>query len=589
VRAFNVDKRTVYVCIFSSILYDMASIPVASPKYRQSLKQALQGAPPGPPSPVRDRVPVMGCPWPGEIQAGQLYTWGRGSQGQLGQEKVKYPKDNCAIPYPVPNFNSIVWVACGGGQQGCTACVNSIGQLFTFGNNYGFRLGHKNLKTERDHARTPRQVKSLDHDEIAQVACGLHHMLALSRSGTVYSWGTNRSGCLGCGVNDTKHVQREAKTVNMVDGILWISAESDYSGCVNKTGQLFMWGGNTWGAGKKSSGEKLWAGKLGLGDDCGRHKVTPQRVLSLNNAFVTRSSLGSVYAGCCTEDGALYMWGYGGHGNLGLGNRNSYATPQLVKHLHEKGEVVVEVACTVGQEGPKGDFYPSTTGNEGPHTVVVALTGGIYTFGTCHKGLLCNLGEKTGGFGEPYDELLPYFVGKDKIRNGKKRPPMSPFAAWPPPYDESMEAPVVHVVSGHIHCAAVTSNGTAWAWGCGSNDGRCGVERFLNASGDGERKPPKVDTMKCYMMQPHKVGWVRKKYWRFGGATPGLENARVLQLATGRNHMAAIALPKGERRPVVGEGGGGRDKKVPVSSSTTTVFSNVSLKMSSIQLGAKKK
>ena len=118
----------------------------------------------------------------------------------------------------------------------------------------------------------------------------------------------------------------------MVDNILWISAEFDYSGCINKTGQLFMWGSNVWGIGNKA-GEK-WEGKLGLGNGCGRYKATPQRVLF--EQCICYQVLGSVYAGCCTEDGALYMWGYGGHGNLGLGNRNSYASPQLVKHLHEK-------------------------------------------------------------------------------------------------------------------------------------------------------------------------------------------------------------------------------------------------------------
>ena len=30
------------------------------------------------------------------------------------------------------------------------------------------------------------------------------------------------------------------------------------------------------------------------------------------------------------------------------------------------------------------------------------------------------------------------------------------------------------------------------AWGCGSNDGRCGVERFLNKKGDG--KPPEAES-----------------------------------------------------------------------------------------------
>ena len=54
------------------------------------------------------------------------------------------------------------------------------------------------------------------------------------------------------------------------------------------------------------------------------------------------------------------------------------------------------VSCTRGQEGVKGGLYPKAGGSEGPHTLVVGGSGRLYTCGTCHKGLLANLGPKTG-------------------------------------------------------------------------------------------------------------------------------------------------------------------------------------------------
>ena len=475
-------------------------------------------------------------PWPGEVRAGQVFTWGRGSHGQLGHEK-KHPKENCAIPYPVPNLKNVIWVACGGGQQGCTACVTSIGEVLTWGNNSGYRLGHLDLKTTNERVRKPKLIKHLK-DPIIQVECGLYHMLALSRKGSVYAWGTNKAGALGLGIKDTQHIENKPVLISMVQDVTLISCESDYSGCLTKEGRVHMWGSNLWGGGVggRTKGP-LWSGKLGLGEDAGRFKSTPQVLSTLSHSFIERLSLGSVYAGCCSQDGSLYMWGYGGHGNLGLGGRTSYSTPQHVVHL--QGVHIIDVACTVGQEGPKGDFYPKKSGGEGPHTICLSLTGDMYTFGTCHKGVLSNLAAKTGGFNEPYDELLPYKVGHDKIRNSKSKPPISPFAAWPPPYTAALGSPVCSVVSAHIHCGLITAAGEAWAWGCGSNDGRCGVERFLNMSGDG--RPPKVDEMKCYMMQPHRVGIARPEYWKYG---KGLRDTNVVQLASSRNHMVAIGLVK---------------------------------------------
>ena len=97
-------------------------------------------------------------PWPGEVRAGQVFTWGRGSHGQLGHG-LYHPEENCAIPYPVPNLNNVIWVACGGGQQGCTACVTSIGEVLTWGNNSGYRLGHLDVKTTNERVRKPKPIK----------------------------------------------------------------------------------------------------------------------------------------------------------------------------------------------------------------------------------------------------------------------------------------------------------------------------------------------------------------------------------------------------------------------------------------------
>ena len=149
---------------------------------------------------------------------------------------------------------------------------------------------------------------------------------------------------------------------------------------------------------------------------------------------------------------------------------------------------------------------------------------------------------KTGGFGEPYDELTPFAVGRDGARNRQhaEAAAISPFACWPPAEYGTTVGKVREVVCGHIHSSALADDGRLWAWGCGSNDGRCGVERFLNRAG--ENRPPEVDTLKCYMMGPHRVGCARPRYWPHG---PSLDGVRVIAVATGRNHMAAIGVGGG--------------------------------------------
>lgn len=118
---------------------------------------------------------------------------------------------------------------------------------------------------------------------------------------------------------------------------------------------------------------------------------------ALEGRCVVAVSLGSLYAGAVDKDGGLWMWGYGGHGNLGLGDRRSYnvrrptssslrlssfSTTALTPHsvpphppAHYGTQVpqsvplpegtdgsmrAAAVACCRGQLAPKGPlFYPA--------------------------------------------------------------------------------------------------------------------------------------------------------------------------------------------------------------------------------------
>ncbi len=454
------------------------------------------------------------------VAAGQVFTCGRGSQGQLGQDEVRFPRENCAIPHPVPGLSQVIHVACGGGQQGCTGAVTADGFLYTFGNNYGGRLGH-GVFPDAKFIAEPMRVEALAAEgPVTQVAFGSSHGAALTVHGTVYTWGSGRCGCLGRPEAEPKY---SPHAVILEAPAIAIDCEHEYSTALCRNQRVCIWGSNQFG-------------KLGLGTKKDRVK-SPHEIPGLPPVSCVR--LGSVYAAAITTDGHLYVWGWGGHGNLGIGKRvHCQRKPVQVQFSsadNGKEVRIVDVACTRGQVGWKGGAAAAKAGGaEGPHTVAVDSQGFLWTFGTCHKGVLLNLGNKTGAFGDPWDELSPYRVGSG-LRNKQSNPPISPFAAWPPPY--SKVGPFRSCVSGHIHAAAIGAEGRAWAWGCGSNDGRCGVERFLNMAGEG--KPPRVDAMKCYMMCPHRIGEARPLYWKGGES---LTSMHVLQISTGRNHMAMIAV-----------------------------------------------
>ena len=76
-----------------------------------------------------------------------------------------------------------------------SACVNSEGQVWTWGNNDDFQLGHSGKKA----SKTPKLVADLPLCQ--QVSCTrgykYHHMSVLTTEGEVFSWGSAYKGKLG--------------------------------------------------------------------------------------------------------------------------------------------------------------------------------------------------------------------------------------------------------------------------------------------------------------------------------------------------------------------------------------------------------
>nr|XP_023676848.1 probable E3 ubiquitin-protein ligase HERC3 isoform X2 [Paramormyrops kingsleyae] len=86
----------------------------------------------------------------------------------------------------------VVQVACGDNHS---VLLMQDGQIFTWGCNSSGQLGLGNTKP----STRPQSQLALAGIPLAQIAAGGDHSVALSVSGTVFSWGSNRRGQLGLG------------------------------------------------------------------------------------------------------------------------------------------------------------------------------------------------------------------------------------------------------------------------------------------------------------------------------------------------------------------------------------------------------
>mmetsp|Transcript_6923 Transcript_6923/g.17720 ORF Transcript_6923/g.17720 Transcript_6923/m.17720 type:complete len:574 (-) Transcript_6923:125-1846(-) len=93
-------------------------------------------------------------------------------------------------------------------------------------------------------------VDTIKNEVIVQVACGKEHCLALSQEGKLYSWGGNKAGQLGIGLNmeliRAQKPQEIVKAPVLIDmgGIVVRSCSCgpESSACVTEGGEVYVWG-----------------------------------------------------------------------------------------------------------------------------------------------------------------------------------------------------------------------------------------------------------------------------------------------------------------------------------------------------------
>lgn len=117
-----------------------------------------------------------------------------------------------------------------------TYILTESGKMFTFGaNSYGQCGNNVEGVSEVEPQHVP-----FDGDEVADIAAGYQHGLAVTKNGAVFSWGKGERGQLGFGTANIKAPQEiiALKGKNVVN----VSAGFNHSSALTDEGELFLWG-----------------------------------------------------------------------------------------------------------------------------------------------------------------------------------------------------------------------------------------------------------------------------------------------------------------------------------------------------------
>ena len=336
----------------------------------------------------------------------KLWAFGRGGHGQLGTGQCEHRR----LPAPVPGLGEklgkevrLVMVAAGGNHS---AAVTSEGDLLTWGSGGFGQLGRGNEETRPAVAKLPRVF--LAEAAVTMVSCGGRHTVVVTELGAVFSFGYGGAGQLGHGdrSNRVVPVQIEAAQFRMAK-IVFVAAGISHSGAVSSEGVVWTWG----------SGE---FGQLGLGDEL--DQLVPREIVGqFGGSKAVMLAAGGAHSMALTSDGALWAWGWGEYGQLGLGNYVDRRVPVRVGGGAAFGHCrVLTIAC----------------GN--CHSMCVTEGGILWSWGYGEGGLL--------GHKDRRNRVVPEPLGAERFQGAK----------------------IVSAACGVDHSAAVTQNGDLYTWGRGT-------------------------------------------------------------------------------------------------------------------------
>lgn len=287
------------------------------------------------------------------------YVWGYNNAGGLGIGSVA----RVLLPVSVALPDGTVDIQ---GGTDFTVALTSTGQVWTWGGNRYGQLGDGSSITRVK----PQRVRLPGNTKVRGISVGADHVLALSRSGSVFSWGRNTHGQLGDG---TAADQREPVRVG-ADSVARLASGVASSHAVTRSGALLTWG-RTIGPGGTSTdvtGHQPTPVSFTLPDgakaamvDAGeRHLVvltTSGQLLTFgvdpagiplparmptNRSWgrVNSISSGNHHTVALTSTGKVLAWGANYYGQLGTRDTTNRSTPVLVRIPNLRGHVVEVVA-----------------------------------------------------------------------------------------------------------------------------------------------------------------------------------------------------------------------------------------------------
>jgi len=277
----------------------------------------------------------------------------QGHSGPTWQQNVELiDKKVVASPVVLKNVEgrSIADVDVG---EGHTIVLTEFGEVYTWGRNYEGQLGHGHRRRDITSTSVPQRVKALENENIVSVTCGDFHSTAITENGSLYMWGLIPAEIEREDLNEDHpstaegHDETQSTTVTSPDGSITaeqlpgmqatLPLNNQQIGIVQRSFESYVSAGNADVAQDDLAGMRQFSAER-------RSVAVPRLCSALSHKRVYTVASGFAHLLALTVDGEVYACGYNDRGQLGAGNRmNSGRFQRVLKNLEKRQ--VVEIAC----------------------------------------------------------------------------------------------------------------------------------------------------------------------------------------------------------------------------------------------------
>lgn len=226
-----------------------------------------------------------------------VWCWGIGLYGSLGNNST------ITRSSPVQAGSANNWTMVTTTQNQSSGAINSLGELYMWGNNQTGDLGI-NATTNRSNP-TVVPYNLLSWTFVAGTG-------AITNDGKLWKWGVNSTGAIG---NNTTINRSSPVHVGVGTSFTFVTGHLAFTGAIDTTGRLWTWGQNT-------------SGSLGVNDAINRSApVLVSQPVSIQSVSWSIVAATDPHMLGLTTTGLLYAWGLNTSGQLGDGTAITKSTP----------------------------------------------------------------------------------------------------------------------------------------------------------------------------------------------------------------------------------------------------------------------